>query len=155
MLRQIWQYFGGIKCEEIDTGGNVFTVARDGTESATHGGSWDWDGDPSWYRFWLKLIPEPDQGINAWGTFGSKPYGNTWGDGKGKTLGQTGVTPGDARTVKNLFRGDRPWKMAGTKAEWLICVLGQDEAHAPDGTWRYWTQDGVPTRYSGWRYWRL
>jgi hypothetical protein len=47
MLRQIWHYFGGIKVQELDPGGNVYTVLRDGTESATHGGSWDWDA-PFW-----------------------------------------------------------------------------------------------------------
>jgi hypothetical protein len=111
-----------------------------------------------WYRFWLKLIPEPDQGIASWGPIKSGSvavWDGTLEPGRGYTIGQTGVTPGDARTIQDLFLGDRPWKMAGTKAEWLICVLGQDEAHAPDGTWRYWTSDGVPARYAGWRYWKL
>lgn len=111
-----------------------------------------------WYRFWLKLVPAPDQGIAAHPTFGEvEATGKTFGDARaaGMTWGQTGVTAGDAAVVKNLFRGEHPWKMAGTKAEWLVLVLGEDEAHAPDGTWKYWTENGTPTRYAGWRYWKL
>lgn len=155
MLRQVWNYFGGMKCQEVDNSGNVFTTLRDGTESATHGGSWSWDEDTSWWRFWLKLVPAPDQGISGWGPLSGMPWGASLQPGRGLTIGQRGVSVGDCRTVRNLFRGDHPWKMAGTKPEWLVLVLGEDEAHAPDGTWRYWTQDGVPQRYAGWRYWRL
>ncbi len=111
-----------------------------------------------WYRFWLKLVPEADQGIVAHPTFGEvEASGKTFAqaEAEGMTWGQTGVTPGDAAVVKNLFRGDHPWKMAGTKAEWLVVVLGEDEAHAPDGTWRGFTYLGRPRRYAGWRYWKL
>jgi hypothetical protein len=108
-----------------------------------------------WYRFWLKLVPEADQGITAHPTLGAGVWGGSLEPGRGYTLGQTGVTPGDAAVVKNLFRGDHPWKMAGTKAEWLVLVLGEDEAHTPDGTWRAFTYNGVPTRFAGWRYWKL
>jgi hypothetical protein len=155
MLRQIWNYFGGVKVQEIDTGGNVYTMSRMGEESATHGGSWDWDGDSSWFRFWLKMVPDADSTIKAWGPLSSFPWGHTLEPGRGLTVGQMGVTPGDAKTVKNLFKGSRPWKLAGTKAEWLICVLGQDEDHAPDGTWENWTYNGAPSRPAAWRFWKL
>jgi hypothetical protein len=106
-----------------------------------------------WYRFWLTLVPAADQGIRAHPEIGDPLLwgGNTLGNCGAYTIGQTGVTPGDAAVVTNLFRGDHPWKMAGTKPEWLVLVLGEDEAHAPDGTWRNFT----PGRYPGWRYWKL
>lgn len=155
MLRQIWYYFGGIKTQEVDNRGNVFTVERDGTEYATHGGTWNWDGNADWWRFWLKMVPDVNSAIKAHGPISGKPYGLTLGAGKGKTIGQAGVTYGDARVVSNLFKGSRPWKMGGTKAEWLCLVLGQDEAHAPNGEWANWTYNGQPQRYAGWRYWKL
>jgi hypothetical protein len=110
-----------------------------------------------WFRFWLKLVPSASHGITSWGTWAQDEARGTgtWGDGNNETWGQTGVTPGDARVIENLFKGARPWKMAGTKAEWLIVVLGQDEAHEPDGTWGSWIYEGEPTRYEGWRYWKL
>lgn len=150
MLRQIWNYFGGMKCQEVDNSGNVYTIAQDGTESATHGGTWAWDTDSSWYRFWLKLIPGPEQGITGWGPLSAKPWGASLEPGRGFTIGQRGVTPGDCATVARLFTGTRPWKMSGTKLEWLIVVLDQDEAHAPNGEW-----DLTSQRYDGWRYWRF
>lgn len=113
--------------------------------------------EQDWFRFWLKLVPESDQGIHSWGTWGEDAVRGTgtWGDGADETWGQTGVTPGDAAVVSELFRGDHPWHMAGTKPEWLIVVLGQDEAHEPDGTWADWIYEGEPTRYEGWRYWKI
>lgn len=110
-----------------------------------------------WYRFWLKLIPEDDQGITDWGTWAEDAARGTgtWADGVNETWGQTGVTPGDAQMVSNLFKGEHPWKMAGTKAEWLVLVLDQDTEHEPIGTWKHWLYNGLPERYSGWRYWKL
>jgi hypothetical protein len=118
--------------------------------------------DVDWWHFWLKLVPAADQGIESWGEIRPVIAGSpvpVWGGnlqpGRGYTIGQKGVTPGDAAVVKNLFRGARPWKMAGTKAEWLILVLGQDEDHAPNGKWQFWTYGGVPQRQPTWRFWKL
>lgn len=155
MLYQIWNYFGGMLVREIDSGGNVFTTARDGSESVTHGGVWNWDDAPAWYRFWIKIVPAADQGIAGWGPLSGHPWGASLQPGRGFTIGQKGVTPGDCRVVKNLFRGDHPWHMSGTKPEWAVLVLGEDESPEPDGTWRYWTDNGTPTRAPGWRFWKL
>lgn len=107
-----------------------------------------------WFRFWLKLVPDADHGITSWGTIAGA-YEGSLVPGRGFTIGQKGVTPGDCETIRGLFLGKRPWKMAGTRQEWLCLVLNQDEAHAPDGTWRYYTHEGAPARYAGWRYWNL
>ncbi len=154
MLYQIWNYFDGMKCQEIDTSGNVYTTARDGTETATHGGTWNWDGDQSWFRFWLRLMPDADQGIHSWGPLTGAWGGKVGGTGRGYTVGQTGVTPGDCATVRNLFRGEHPWKMAGTKPEWLVLAF-DDDPHEPDGTWHNWTYNGEPARDPALRYWKL
>lgn len=156
MLWQIWNYFGGIVCRELDTGGNVFTIDRAGIASATHGGSWNWDGDSSWFRFWLKLVPDPDQ-MQSWGTWAQDAARGTgtWADGANETWGQTNVTPGDAKVVADLFQGDHPWKMCGTKPEWLCVVLGGDETPTPDGTWARWTDGTTAHRPVNWRFWRL
>jgi hypothetical protein len=111
-----------------------------------------------WFRFWLKLVPGIDSPIKAHPTFDEvEATGKTFDDAEeaDETWGQQGVTGADARVVVNLFNGARPWNAAGTKPEWLIVVLGQDEDHEPDGTWASWTYGGVPTRYPGWRYWKL
>lgn len=111
-----------------------------------------------WYRFWLKLVPQSDQGVTANMTFGqAQAAGKTFGQAQAadETWGQQGITHADTEVVRNLFQGDHPWKLAGTKPEWLVLVLGEDETPVPNGTWHNWTYNGAASRPAAWRFWKL
>jgi hypothetical protein len=127
---QIWNYFGGICVKVIDNKGNVYTTALDGTESATHGGSWNWDGGTQWWRFWLRLGPVDPNFIVQTEAAADVPLAS---------VGMSGMNAADAAVMRNLFQGDHPWKMAGTRPEWLI-VATTGVAVVPDGTWSHWSK---------------
>lgn len=152
LLEQIGVYWGGVKCWTISARGNLHERTAAGVESYSYGNAWDWDGAPStprWARFWV--LVGPIVGVEAHPDFGDAEL---WSE-DAPTVGQTGVTPGDVRAMRDLFRGQRPWKPAGTRAEWLIVSF--DGTHpAPDATWAQWSVDvaGVrePSRDDAFRY---
>ncbi len=138
VLFQIWNYLGGLECQTLDTAGNVYTIDTAGTRTATHGGSWDWDGDPAWYRFWLRLKPA-DATFLRLGFHGEVAF-TTEELLPGEAIGLAGMSAGDADTVRRLFTGPHPWKPAGTKAEWMIVADGTVSI-VPDGTWHNWSKN--------------
>ena len=149
VLFQIWNYFGGLESQSLDNAGNVYTIAADGTRTASHGGSWDWDGDASWWRFWLLLKPPSGMSFSVQTAGGA--------DVPGAALGMSGMSAGDADTVRRLFTGAHPWKPAGTKAEWLIVDdTGDPVPPTPDGTWGNWSKNQagtqIPARPDGLRF---
>lgn len=159
LLEQIAEYWGGLLVWTIDVSRNRHVRAADGAESYSYAYAWDWDGEPAspnWGRFWVVIGPstifsaQPDFGDAAlWGGALGTP---------GHTIGQQGATPEDVLAMRRLVRGSRPWKPAGTRAEWLIVNL-DGTTQTPDGTWLNWSKNvggtQVAARYSGWRYWSL
>ncbi len=157
LLEQISEYWGGVRCWTVDASGNRFERAADGTETATAGDPWNFDGDligaARWSRFWVVVdlstiaTEQLDFGDPLlWG--GSMPS-------PGYAIGQQGVTEQDSLAMKRLMRAPA-WKPAGTRAEWLIVSLdGTDPA--PDGSWYFWSANvggtQTPTRDPAFRYW--
>lgn len=158
LLRQVWAYFGGMRCQTIDYNGNVFEVARDGTETVVHGATWNWSDDTRRPRFWVVIYPEPADGFGAQPDFGDPAL---WGGALGTagyTVGQTGATIGDSRMFRGLFDSEHPWNPAGTLPEWLIISL-DGSPPVPDGTWGTWSFNTgavqVESRNQSMRYWSL
>jgi hypothetical protein len=162
LLEQVSEYFGGIQVESIDVAGNHFVRDADGTESATHGESWDWDGDTaSWSRFWLILRPLPEAlEFRGWGTWDEAAAEfATWDDwaATGATWDSSGATPEDVAAIRGLLRPPVAWKPAGTRGEYAIVVL-QDRAIpiTIDPAGQDWdTAAGRAAASSVLRFWRL
>lgn len=165
LLEQIAAYFGGadggIYCWAIDRKGNKRVRSAEGAISYSYGNAWDWDGAPMyprWARFWLVLEPNPELDVQPWPTFAE----GTWGGGTlgeaaaaGYCIGHSGISHQDAKAVKDLLRagpGRRPWKAAGTKAEFAIISFENHPGTAPepDGLW-----GSYQGRDPSYRYWNL
>jgi hypothetical protein len=164
-LEQISEYWGGVLCATIDAKRNYHKRLADGTESYSYAAqAFNWDGTqaptlgPNWARFWAA--------INLTGVASATPdfgFASLWGGTigtPGYCVGMVGVTPDDMRTMKKLFRAPRPWKPAGTRAEWLMISIDGTSLEtmlaAPDGTWRNWSKNSagvqVAARSSAYRY---
>jgi hypothetical protein len=146
LLEQYSEYFGGVDGDVIDVKGNKRERTAEGEISYSYGNAWDWDGEgasPAWARFWVVL--DGTELVEAQ-------------DDYGETYGQTGVSAEDVEALRRMMRPPRPWKCAGTRAEWIIVSLDGSDPE-PDGTWLTWSQNvaGVqtPTRSSAHRYWSL
>lgn len=163
LLEQVSEYFGLLYVQSIDVKGNQFTRDVDGTQSAVHGLSWDWDADATSRprRFWLTLWPQPEHPeIRAWGTWAEfAAVWGTWGAAKaaGATWGQQGVTRFDIVAIRRLLKPPAPWKPAGTRGEYAIIVL-QDRTIPLliDPSGQAWdTLAGRNTAHGVLRFWRL
>lgn len=139
LLNQVFEYFGRAKCWTIDVKGTRHDRAADGTESYSYGNAWNWDGVWSagqpWARFWLNVdLSTADASFEAHPGIGS---GTCWGEKVGNpdtTIGVLGMTPQDGKAIRRLHQPPRPWKPAGTRAEYAIYSLTGDEP-SPDGSW--------------------
>jgi hypothetical protein len=158
LLNQVSEYFGGIAAWTIDWKLNRHVRAADGTESFSYGWPWAWDTDTAHKaRFWIVIEP-PASAMQVQPGFGDPAL---WGGAVGTpgySIGQLGATPNDRAAIAALFTGDRPWKPAGTRQQWLIVNL-DGSSHTPDPTWVNWSKvvAGVrsASRASGWRFWSL
>lgn len=84
-----------------------------------------------WFRFWLALrAADP--------TFNTQT--DAGADVPGAAMGMSGMSAGDASVLRNLFTGARPWKMAGTRAEWAV-ISADGSSPDPDGTWGNWSKN--------------
>lgn len=159
LIRQVSEYWGGVRAWTVDARGTRDERSAAGVESYEQGTGWTWDTRPAseWSRFWI--------GIDLSGIATAHP---DWGDAKlwggsipadGYTIGQLGVVEADVAAMRGLLYGERPWRPAGTLPEWIIVSLdGTDPV--PDATWEHWSaQDGsgvqVRTRGAAWRYWAV
>lgn len=154
LLDQIAVYWGGMRCWTIDVKGNRHTRGADDAETYAYGVAWDWDGqgfDLGRARFWAVLEPETTHPeIIPWPSFAA----GTWGGGTfadavaaGYTIGQQGVTAGDGRAMRGLLVSRRPWKPAGSRAEWKILSFDGTEP-APDGAWQRFQGRDPAFRYA-------
>lgn len=144
LLEQVAIALGGVSVSTVDRSGNRFHRSLDGEESKTIGAPWDWDGVPAtprWARGWIILHATDGQYIPhvEWGEAGDPEWGS------GIAWGGRGFTPDEISSVRALVRGRNPWRMAGSRAEWLIVEPPGVTVSEPDGTWRYWgvVVDGV------------
>ena len=161
LLEQAGEYFGKSSVWAIDYARNFYGRNSRGVEAWETEYVWDWDSDEGVtpgdiFRFWLVL--------DGSALFAAHPvlddpalWGGTWGT-PGYTYGQIGAVGDDALAIRRMLTG-RAWKMAGSRAEWLVVSLTADPEIHPDGTWRHWSRqvDGVqtPARDATCRYWSL
>jgi hypothetical protein len=125
----------------VDTRGNWFSRAADGTETySLKEENWNWDGETSrWARFWLIIYPGTRWAVQpeTWGS-------TTWG-AAGKTWGTTAL-PEHGVTLRNLASDGKP---GGTRCESIVIAFDENSfdpsAPEPDGTWKRWSEnvDGV------------
>jgi hypothetical protein len=159
LLEQFSEYFGGVAGYVIDVKGNKRERTADGVETYSYGNAWDWDGEgdaPRWARFWVVL--DLSEIASEQLDFGDP---DLWGGELGTpgyTVGQQGVTEHDVEALRRMMRSPRPWKAAGTRAEWVIVSLdGTDPV--PDASWLNWSENvagtQTPTRSEDFRYWSL
>lgn len=157
LLRQVYEYFGGIAASTIDVRGNEYSIDADGNETVLQGQAWDWDGAPAsprWSRFWLRIddgagviSAAPDWGDpELWGgSFPAPDY----------AIGLVGFGPDDRRAMVDLLYGAHPWRPAGTLPETMVFSL-DGSLIAPDGSWGNWSENvggtQVPSRDRSLRY---
>ena len=164
LLEQLQAYCNvDLMVRTVDTRGNWFTIAADGTRSVLlDQGNWDWDGAAAseWGRFWVIIYP-PATGelwnqTPNWGD--ADLWGGEWGRA-GYTWGST-ATPDQVQAVRSIVR---QWKPAGTTCEWVVLAFAPasfDPTDAsppnPDGDWGIWHErvnPAVPVRLGTASYW--
>jgi hypothetical protein len=155
LLDQIRQYWSGGETSDMysytmDRNGSRFQIQPDGTTLADYGYSFNWDGLPGVYRFWVVLANIP--GVSPGPAIGDPAlWDNTVGPvGRGYTIGQYGVTPDDIAAMRDLVLGATAWKPAGTRAEHIVVMFANGVP--PNPTWDW---DLHANRNPAYRYWSL
>jgi len=138
LLEQVSEYFGGVACYAIDVNGNRCDRAADGTETYSVGESWTWDTQPSsnWARFWIVV-----DGRELFDYPPSLGDSDLWGGSlgiDGYTIGIDDFTHEDARALRGLVRGKRPWKPDGTQAEWVVIRMAGSTEPVPTSAYARW-----------------
>lgn len=124
LLEQLRAYCNvDMMARTVDARGNWFTIAADGTRSASlDQGNWDWDGAAAtqWGRFWVILYPPSDGSLWTqdpdWGD--ADLWSGEWGR-DGYTWGSS-ATPDEVQSVRSIVRS---WKPAGTTCEFVILAF--------------------------------
>jgi hypothetical protein len=156
LLEQVSEYWGGMTVATFDVNQSEHVRDAQGNEAYAYDQDWDWDADPdplNWARFWLVLVPGNDvPSIIAWPAL-LGTWGGSLAPGRGLTLGQQGVTPGDIRAMRRFFHGTVQWKPAGTRTDYAVLDL-DGAAVVPGGLWGT-VRGRVTNARNTLRFWRV
>jgi hypothetical protein len=124
----------------VDRRGNLYNMTDPETFTAeAEAVTWDWDGappSPEWARGWIIAYVNA-QPWDSWTEMLTTVFA---GDSTTSSMGMKNWRPSRSRAIRGLVTPPHAWKMAGSRAEYVLYVLeGDDTFPAPDGTWgRYW-----------------
>lgn len=135
-LEQVSEYFGGVLCWTIDVKGNRHERTAAGVEAFEYDYVWDWDGEVApLRRFWVVIDLIPQYDLTSETQAIEDDEDGPIGEGAPECIGMDGIVPDDAVAIRRLFVGRGAWKPAGTRAEFAIFSLAENDPPEPDGTW--------------------
>lgn len=144
LLEQVQAAVRGTSWTTIDQRGTRFDY---GSDSATLGVTWDWDGAallPNWGRYWIVI----ESTGAPWPSFADGAWGDTVLGDESTCLAGSGVTPGELDAVKQLTKpGNLSWTPAGRRAIYLTLYFSGDPFPAPTGDWDEWANRDPSYRY--------
>jgi hypothetical protein len=143
LLDQVAAALGGTDYRTVDQRG---TQVTHGTDAATKGVTWDWDGAallPNWGRYWINVKSTGKR----WPTFGEGAWGPTV-KAPGKCLAGSGIHPGELKAVRELAKAKRlGWTPLGRMPIYLTIWFDGDTYPAPGGDWDSWANRDTQYRY--------
>lgn len=142
LLDQVSVAIRGTEWLTIDQRGTRYDY---GSDTATKGVTWDWNGSaltPDWGRYWIVVkstgTPWPSFDDGAWGPTVDAP--------EDISLAGEGVHPGEVAAIRQLAsNGPRGWTPAGRRGIYLVIYFPGDAFPAPTGDWDDWGSRPVDT----------